>query len=82
MIKILASSKRIKEYKNNNPKYAFFDVDGILWEDSKSKKFLFTRITKEVKQVMSSLDARIILVSNQTFGAKFIKYFSIIRKIF
>jgi len=79
MITILASTKKIQEYNNNNPKYAFFDVDGILWDDSKSNKFLFTRITKEVKQVMTSFEAKIILVSNQTFGAKFIKNISIFR---
>jgi D-glycero-D-manno-heptose 1,7-bisphosphate phosphatase len=79
MITILSSTKKKAENKNKTTNYVFFDVDGILWADSKAQKFFFNRINSEVKLAIKNLNSEIILISNQTFGAKFIKSFFIFR---
>ena len=50
-------------------KFAFFDLDGVLWPDNKSKNLTSIRFAPDARRILKILHRDVIIVSNQTYGA-------------
>jgi D-glycero-D-manno-heptose 1,7-bisphosphate phosphatase len=75
MIKILNNVSKIRNenLKNSKKSVAFFDLDGVLWNDNQSKNILKLRLNKKVKYSLRKIKKKfdiLILISNQTYGAR------------